>query len=276
MMQFFAAALPALIVASSNNPLLITTLFIVFGQGHFVITYLYQWRAKLITKQYIILYLLIGSGVFWFINEATSAVILLVTSIIFSVHYYFDEARILAGNNTSISFLLLAPSIAVFNSYLLFEKFQFDIFIPVLAVSIILLGVALYRFGARTVIRKDVVCTQLSTLILTFIYLANFPVPSEVILGVIIIHHYCTWYIYQYLKLRNDVSRLGTYVTDVLVINVLIISGFVLYTGGVGQNLLQYFYFPEYFYGWTILHIIFTAPTLLTVLKSRFQTLTFR
>lgn len=262
MLQYSIAILPALVLLLLQQPQFALTAFIVLGQGHFLLTYLYQYRGGKCTGRYLVAYAGALPLVFWFAHLVSPAVLLTVTALVFAVHYFYDEVRILTHENHALPLTALVPAVLIYTSYMLVEQFALNLFPITLGISAVLLASTVIRFGWRALWHPAIIVCNGTAGLLLILYLSAYTIPSELILGAIIIHHYTTWYIFQYRKLRTHTPRLSQYVTDVLTVNVALVSLFVLYATNTGCPILQYVFEPQYFYAWTILHILFASHEL--------------
>ena len=76
-------------------------------------------------------------------------------------------------------------------------------------------------------------------------------VPTGKLTGFIIIYHYLAWYFHYYLNLDADHRK--TYLARVLGVNSLVLGAYFLW-GAEGPG--RYFFQNDYFYIWTLLHLI--------------------
>ena len=83
--QIVVAAIPTLAALFLLSPMWVVLAFIVLGQGHFVLSYLYQYRAGKLTRQYALRYL-IGVALialFLFLTHGSLAMLILLIAIAF-------------------------------------------------------------------------------------------------------------------------------------------------------------------------------------------------
>lgn len=271
MLQYSLAILPAILLLLLAKPALALATFIVLGQGHFLLTYLYQYRGGKITPVYISAYLLCLPLAYVVAVYLPPTYLLILTAIVFAVHYFYDEARIMTGNNNHLSLLLIVPPILFFINYLLYEQLHIDTFIVTIIIAGVILGLIWYRFGPTPLMQKYVLVTNAISVLLFILYVRGATVPSELILGAIIIHHYTTWYIFQYKKLRLNTDRLSKYLTDVFTVNVALIVGYILFRSNLNFTALDYLYSVNFFYAWTLLHITFASHDLIHALRIRIK-----
>lgn len=271
MLQYSLAILPAILLLLVAKPALALAAFIVLGQGHFLLTYLYQYRGGKITRFYLSAYFVCLPLAYVAAVYLPITYLLILTAIVFAVHYFYDEARIMTGDNNHLSLLLIMPPIFSFFSYLLYELLKIDTFMGTLIIACAVLILTLYRFGLTPLIQKYVLITNAITVLLYILYLRGATVPSELILGAIIIHHYTTWYIFQYKKLHQNTDRKSKYLTDVLTLNVVLIVGYILFITNQNFVVLEYLYGVNFFYAWTLLHIIFASHDLIQAIQIRIK-----
>ncbi len=269
MIRYTIALLPALLLLLLQQPTVSLFTFIVLGQGHFLLTYLYQFRAGKITRTYLLWYAIVSLLVFSAATYLPFSLMLVTAASIFAVHYIYDEARLLIGENLRLSLSLITPPMLFFMAYLLYQQYAIDLFPACVLLSLFLVLRSWYSYGARHLAAPYVLLTNVITAIMLGLYFTDTIVPSELLLGAIIIHHYGTWYVFQYVKLRSSPTRLGVYLTDVLAVNAILLFAFLIYLTSGGGTWLQYVFAESYFYAWTILHIVFASHDLLAALGQR-------
>lgn len=270
MIRSFIALIPALALFALQEPYLVLVSYIVLGQGHFFLTYLYQYRGKKINRLYIVMYLICLPVAMWLALLLPDAVMLTAAAVLFSIHFVFDEARLLRKDNTRVSLLLLVPPVSFFLGYFLYDQFSIDLLPYLILLSVVVVAITLLRFGAQPLLSKHVLVPNILTAVVLFAYGSGLIFPAGLFLGAMIIHHYFAWYIHQYTKLYADSARLGNYITEVLFVNVLLILLFVLYTSAMTEvPWLRILFEPSFFYAWTILHILFSSQDLMRSISVR-------
>ena len=94
------------------NSEIVVTAYIVLGQAHFGLTYLYQARAGKLKLSPLLCtsYLAILLGLFWLVFHYKVAMMLIISSL-FVVHYYLDEFRLNEEQPSVPRFVLILPLI---------------------------------------------------------------------------------------------------------------------------------------------------------------------
>ena len=244
------------------SPTLALTLFIVFGQGHFLMTYLYQNRGNKITTQYLMSYGIVAAAIFfWLIPILPYDMLLVITASIFAIHFVFDEARLLEQDPNRVNILLLLPPILSFVGMLILSRYGMDWMPVIIAGSFILIGFMWFFCSSRMLWQPYVGYTNLITFFLWSLYAADVVIPTAILFGSIIVYHYATWYVHFYFKLHANLKRQGTFIAEAVVLNVLLIVLYFLYASGEVAA-LRFVFEPAYFYGWTLLHILFASQEL--------------
>lgn len=249
----FVLALTAVLILSRHQ---IVDAFIVFGQGHFLLAYLYQWRAGKVGHTYLTLYatasfvLILGLACLPDIYEWS----LIVAGTIFAAHFFFDEYFIHQISTEWKRQSLGVVFIALFCSVLV--QSAFGISFATAAIVLAIAAITLFVMGNReTVDIFFLGCTALLAAMLVIPWILSI----EVMLGFIVLFHYARWYTHFYFRLRTHAERFREYVRDVVVINGFIVALFAVFVASSRSTILVYMFAPTYFYAWTILHVLFSV-----------------
>jgi hypothetical protein len=191
---------------------------------------------------------------------------------IFVLHYFYDELKILGIFPNRKTFVIFLPvAISFFVSYLVkYFDYQFVSFYPFL-----FLAGAMFVTGFKWIMQD--VHNGVERKIFLFFYTTNFLtplvcIPFQVIdmvkiSGFIILFHYTRWYLYYFDKFKKmpDKKFLEEYLEIVFWINLLVVILFVLYSLSPKAGFLALLFNPLFFYGWTCLHIF------MSIRKTDFQ-----
>lgn len=247
----------------------VVLLYIVLGQGHFLIAYLYQYKAGKMTKPYLavaVTSLVAVTGLY--LSFPNYRVLVAVTTVYFLVHMLLDELYLLRlpmelhrspmhlGRLLEMTPILLLYSTRVIDS--LFSRFSrgpHTLEEVSLTLSWCSLG-ALVLLGILGRYRPDwrsLYFLGWSAFLFWAVYTGWFHrVPTGKLTGFIIIYHYLAWYFHYFLQLKAGPKRV-TYLRRVVVLNAVVLGIFALWgQQGVGRFLFQ----NDYFYIWTLLHLI--------------------
>ena len=247
--------------------------FIVLGQGHFLLAYLYKWRAGRIKPSGLTWYLLLAVVIFSLPLFFTPETIFLLAAVLFSVHFFFDEARILEGEDQKVSLLAMLPPIGLFLSLVAYKELDIDLVPAAIIGSVITLLGLLNSKDSTAAANPNVWYVNVFAVFFAFLYLLDVPLSGETIFGAIIVMHIVTWYIYYYHKTYSRLDVNSRYITDVLLINVAILILFFGYVNSESFNLLAYFFEPVYYYCWAMLHIVSSSGELFNLFTKRINLL---
>lgn len=258
---FLASIVTALLAVAFLTPAGILSTFIVLGQGHFLLAYLYQWRAGKIGWRYGALYATAFSALliaYQFIPEPKLWTFLIAGSI-FSIHFFVDE-YFLAKIAWSIERVLLGVVFVGLYGALLLRALYF-IEIPDAAPVVALL--LLIPLIAQSIREKSLQLVDavfmLAAGVLVVLLVQPYVISLHAALGCTILAHYVRWYLHFYgrLKTNPDQTRLKKYLIDVAVVNVLIVTLFGVHVMFQG-SFLRFAFEPTFFFIWTILHVVFS------------------
>jgi len=258
-MASFLVVLFYIIFASDRE---IVALFVVLGQAHFLLTYLYQARAGKIGWKYLVLYALALSSLFVIAsgsNDPRSWTFVLAGSV-FAVHFFVDEMMMHELPLTRERKLLGAAFIFLYSA-LLFRG-AYDVSFPLVSCAIavgLVAPITLQRLRERSIRVPDMFFLG-SIFVLLFVFLVPWSVSLASALGFIILFHYARWYLFMFFRflMEDGRPRLYGYVRDVVAVNAVAMAGYGLYRVG-GITMLRYVFDPTYFYIWTIMHVLFSV-----------------
>lgn len=237
----------------------VVSLFIVFGQGHFIGSYIYQFIAGRLEWWRMILYAMLFI-LLWavFISTKNFDALLALTAVVFSAHFVWDSSRILGSRELIPAIITRLPIFVLFSSFIVEKIYGTPLILGALLFSTLLLSV--YTFCiAFDVFKYDISDSLFIGGALGFFGLitlnSNFSAWS--LFGFIIIYHYLQWYVFywkRYAAVGKARSRI--YIRNILIANVVVISAFFLWKIDSTNDIFLFFFFePEYFYIWTLVHI---------------------
>ncbi|GEM_PF-2471568 len=252
---FLASFSLAALAVSFLSPQNTLYLFILFGQGHFLVTYFYQWRGGKVTSTYLFSYLILALLLFGgYVLFGFGEWLIVFTGTLFAVHFFVDEFR-MARLPFSIARGLLGVAFVVpYGAFLVRSVVGFDALTPVLTISSIYLCASIVLlFYQRPWSRVDIVA--LIATALTPLFLLQVSPAPEYLLGFIILFHYVRWYFYYFFCLNDNPLRRRAYLWHVGVFNIIVFYSDIHL---LSVPFLGYFFYANFFYLWTILHIIFS------------------
>ncbi|MGE5540708.1 MAG: hypothetical protein ACM3TU_00255 [Bacillota bacterium] len=245
--------------------------FVMLGQGHFLMTYLYQWKGGKIGWRYLALYvpalLLLGYLATYVIPLPA---LLLVTGSVFALHFFYDEARLYARDN-SISLGVVWYPALLFFLVLVKLVYGIDVF-PAIIIGTLLFILQTARQEGKPEPHSSTHRYMLvfATFLLVLLLAPAFMSPTAV-LGAIILYHYMSWYVHYFFRLRDAGRPLRPYLVNGVTVNVVVIALFIgfMVLSGPGQNALGLIFGEQYFYVWTLLHILFASNEFMTALRAQ-------
>lgn len=253
-----------LIVCTLSDPQLLCAI-IVFGQGHFFITYLYQYKYKKIDKKYVSIFMILSLLVFplvynlYYENHQFINYFILFVGTLFVFHYYNDELFIQLGINADKKLLAIIPIILSY--FTVFSVILFGVdyhkLIPLIIISLTLFALYIYKTFKATKNRSASILLFTTFNVIAPIFLSINSIASlEQVFGYIIIFHYIRWYIYYIQRYSIDEKNYTEYTKSVFRINLFVLSLFLIYIATSGYVLFLFLFNPLFFYGWTVLHIM--------------------
>lgn len=263
--SLFFAVLAAAASSYFLSDVEILFLIIFFGQGHFLLAYIYANKNNKINKRFVKIFLALvfslGSLCLFFKNSHFFyEITLFVTSTVFTFHYLNDEFKIAGMEYFSNKIIVITPLVASFGVFFLFKIFSIDaqkyLFL-ILSFLFFLTPILYYSFKR---ISSNV---QALNFFLIF-YIINFLLPiyflfftkvsASQVLGFIIIFHYLRWYLFYFFKLEG--GEFDFYIDVVIWVNIFVLFTFIQYILAPTSGFLYLFYSPLFFYAWSIVHIV--------------------
>lgn len=234
----------------------IKVVYIIVGQGHFLLAYLYMYKANKINLKKIVLYFTIFiSFLFFFLTVFDRHILLLVTATYFIIHYVLDSFFL---NKKHINFYQL-PILAL--PFLWIGAIRLSIY----AFHIDLSNTLIYLFPLSFIFIPFIVkkIDQITLLFILFplaVYLSILFKIDWVLfhfLHILFISHYLMWYFYIYFS--KDKLFLKRFFVNFSILHVLLIFLAILYLYSKGNLFLGGFIFSDdYFYIWTLMHFVAT------------------
>lgn len=233
----------------------IVYLFIVLGQAHFLIAYIYKYKGKI--KNIMPFWyplILIPLLILGFLGQLELMAIL--AALTFIIHFAQDEI-FLAGKKTS-----LFTSIEILTLTLVLVGIVIDLILMTyllpyfFAAAIVTLLVYAYLIYSKNYIFNRVsIYLNSITAILVLITFFGIQVPLEKLIGAFILLHYSAWYINYFYKVQSNTFMKSQYFRRVIIVNLISIGLFFIFLQ-TGLEIFSYFFAIIYFYAWTIIHIL--------------------
>lgn len=240
----------------------LTKAVVFLGQGHFLLAYLYQWKAKKIGLRYLTSYgVIMAALLFLYVHVPHPAQWLpIVAGVLFSVHLLGDELYIAGIERTKLVTVYLGSFIALYALVLASSAYSIAVAVWVIALCLLPIFYVAYR---RTIDQRWSFLEMLVLLgVAHFVYaLVTQARPTEVfvIFAFTIIAHYVRWYLFYWSRLSDRHEARSVYVRDVVLVHVILGVLFVAYLVEGYTGSMSILFDPTLFYVWTILHIVFSA-----------------
>jgi hypothetical protein len=244
----------------SNNQIITAVIF--FGQGHFLLAYLYANKFGKIKSVFLIKFFslvsILGSICFYVSsNVDLFSIIIFFTSVVFTFHYYNDEFKIKGLEKVKNKIIMTLSVVFSFMSVFLIKIFDtsFSVSILLFIFSIILFAFYIYQ-DKEKIFQKNRTFLFFSIINITLPFFLIFKknISAAQILGFIILFHYLRWYLYYFIKLEGE--ELNFYKDAVVWSNILVLFTFIEYVMAPKLGILYMFYSPLFFYAWSVVHII--------------------
>lgn len=252
----------------SNNGILYAV--IVFGQAHFLIAYYYRYRNVGFSEKYLnfslaLLFLCTILSVYIFFNREWYNLFVLVTLVIFVVHYFNDEFK-LSGFYAIKNKIFGTYAVALaFLSLFLTKLYNINILIALLLFFIS--SVFVIFFTKNLFLSEDFAQRRKESYFFYVFFLLHIVAPFFLVFqedvlnyqisGFIILLHYIRWYLFYFEKFKDGDLRF--YLNIVITINFFIV---ILFIACAKLNYFSFLYVlfdPTFFYGWTLLHIFLSV-----------------
>ncbi len=249
-------ALPlAALAAGTTFPLMaVVMLYVVTGQAHFFMGYLYQFRANKMNYVYVAsaVVLAVLAYLYFTFSGALLPLVMLV-GVLFSAHFAHDEILLHGETRTPAKLITVAGFTLYFSA--LVSSFIFPALTPYAPYALIIpvLAAIVRFFIDRTPPASSERYLWIVELVIFLVaFLSGNPGG---VLGVIVLLHVANWYVGVGGRVAGNSARARTYWFEVtaslLVLSVL----FALYVYGHAPA-LAFLFKVQYYYAWAIAHIV--------------------
>lgn len=245
--------------------------YVILGHGHFLVAYLYQYRAGKIDRGYLARYaawalLLLG----WCAWRPNLQHLLIVTTLSFLIHLSIDEMYLIRYPlDLSHSPLHLGRALEFAPLILLYMGRVVDSIYPGVALegrssrglswSVVLCLVALIPYGVLLVSRRyrpdgksAYFFAWAFLLLLACIGYSVAALQPVKFFALIVLYHYFSWYLHYFLSLSSATSR-RDFLTRVGLSNGFVFAVFWFGSGTVLETVL---FTEQAYYYWALLHIL--------------------
>lgn len=234
--------------------------FLIIGQAHFAMTFLYQYRGGKVNQRYlIVLTALILLLVAYFVIEGTFLPIFLLTATLFAAHFANDEFVLHDEEAAAGRTLLVLLFTALFCSLILYALFPSLLPVSIITGGIFALCAVIRLIGGRAKTHSERYLWLSGSLLL--ILTLGFGLAPEVLLSLIIILHCINWYLDYGKRTAHDSIKHARYWREValtLVISSMLYALYVMYK----VPFLQFAFLPMYYDAFALGHFALTSRTL--------------
>ncbi len=235
-------------------------IFIVFGQGHFLLAYFYMYKAGKITTNKVIQFIVAFAAIFVLYQYVMGhSLLLFATAFYFIVHFTLD-LFFLDGKqiNLTRSLIACAPFYCVAFSrvflYIGFEdisNFLYFATIPSIVLPMIVKEISLFH---------RIALSTFALLVFGYTYVSTDWWGYHYFMSIIMISHYIMWYVY--FLIVKDTAFIKPYLMHVIGLNAILVALF-LFTQYVGKTIFvdTILFSEDIFYIWTWMHYLATMRT---------------
>ncbi len=237
----------------------IVTVFILLGLPHFMLSYVYQLRAGKHSILKIFLHSAILLALLILYRHEYFGILFSAAAIPFIFHFLLDERFLFKGHELPNFILEAGPIIVIYSGYILSALIGKWFIVPTLLITFVLL--LLYLFF---ILMKKVKINEVSIyflcgfLVLLGVIWLNPTISPVRLFGFVIIFHFINWYIFFLHKFREHKQVLNTYIKDVVVANLLILSIYIISL--LGESILHItlgiIFLPWVYYIVAAMHIV--------------------
>ncbi len=249
----------AVFVSAALLPLgWITAAFIVAGQAHFAMTYLYQYRGKRMNYRYFSLALFLFGAMLLYLTYAGEEVLpifFVVAASLFSAHFAFDEIHLHGSNLSRMEGATALGFVALFTSFMLYVAFPFSPFLELpFLIALIFGSWVLTRlvFSKASISRGEYYLWFVEIILVTLFFWLGLTLQT---LAVIILLHGFNWAVGYGERVNWYPERKKKYWSE----TALTLGGsIILYVFFLTLNIefLKYFFLLVYYDAWAIAHIV--------------------
>lgn len=234
----------------------ITIAFVVVGQAHFVMTYLYQYRGKRMNMWYVLtLVVLVGLlGMYLFFMGESLLPIFLVVATLFSIHFALDEVTLHGEMLDARTGTTVVGFVALFIAMML--ALAFPVY-PYTSLPLVVGVIIVCGAGTRLITRTRVSASEQYlwfVAVLLCVMGLGFGLLQQVLAMVILLHCF-NWAFGYGERVKGDSGRVRRYWFETfltLVASVALYATFVL----LHVPFLKYFFLLVYYDAWAIAHIV--------------------
>ncbi len=233
--------------------------YILVGQAHFLMAYLYQYRGGKITRTYLFVALALGAAATLYLTSGIGITpLFIIAGTIFSAHFALDEFT-LHGEPLSTSRIATIVGFATLHSSLIivvaFPTLSYLGFVVGGMLALLILIRTLFSKSAPS--RAEYYLWFIAAIL--FFFATVIGMPSH-ILGIIVILHFVNWYVGYGDRLKGVPAAARRYWKEVAATLALSSSLLLLYLL-FSIPFLDVFFDLTYFYLWTAAHIVLSFVT---------------
>lgn len=239
--------------------------FLIIGQAHFAITFLYQYRAGKIRRGYLAIGgILVVLLALYFIVQGTFLPIFILTAVLFAAHFAHDEFTLHKEESAPGKVFAVTLFTGLFLSLILYALFPSLVSVAIVAGLLFTVSLIVRVVGHTSALS---VSEQYIWLVgsLLLILALGFGIRPEVLLSIIIIFHCVNWYLDYGKRIaeRNEPAKLRRYWLEVAATLSVSFALYGLYSF-YELPFLQFAFLPMYYDAWALAHFALTSKFLTT------------
>ncbi|KND50622.1 MAG: hypothetical protein ABA06_04140 [Parcubacteria bacterium C7867-001] len=228
--------------------------FLVVGQAHFLMAYLYQYRGKKMNQWYALVGLLtFAACALYFTAGGGVTAILIVAGILFALHFAIDECTLHEEKLSMRSWVAIGGFVAMFSSLILLVIYPHLVVVPIIASFLLAASIAVRTFVSRTPVSRTeryLWFVEASLFVLALVL----GLPEQV-LGVVLLLHFANWYVWYGGKVAERPGKAKGYWTEVIVTLAISAAAFAALRY-FGASVFGLFFALQFYYAWAIAHIL--------------------
>lgn len=244
------------------TPLQIGIATVVFGHGHFLGAYYYQWKAGKMTPTWLILFF--GAALILFslaIYSKSIELFAIGTSILFFVHHFQDEVTLFGKERSLFRSLEQLQPILLYSALAIAAIFVSPIPFALVCIAAVFLVAYIIAIALRAY-KPDILSIYFLGIaaVLYALWFFDVALTSRSLLGSVLLFHYVCWYVHFYFRFAQNPERQRSYIYDMIGVHVIVFVAFAMIYAIPGASIpLEYVFGTIFFYVWAILHIVFSV-----------------
>jgi hypothetical protein len=233
--------------------------YILVGQAHFFMAFLYQYRGGKMTRTYLFVALALAAAAMLYLASGIGITALfIVAGTIFSAHFALDEFTLHGEPLSPSRIVTIAGFAALHSSLIITVAFPSLAYLWFVVGGVFVVYIMLRTlFGKSAPSRAEYYLWFIAAIL--FFFATVIGMPSH-ILGIIVLLHFVNWYVGYGDRLKQVPDAARRYWKEVAVTLAISSSLLLLYLV-FSVSFLAIFFDLTYFYLWTAAHIVLSFVT---------------